>query len=745
MNPLYNKENQDRFDAWKNNAFQGMRVLWPLFLATSAIFGAGLVGIVLNGDWLLLLLPIAVFIVYVVFSLLKRSYWAGFDPMLDRAAETARPLAFAFWTVLTWWLDWILESVSLVVAVALALNMSHDPSSHHVLTVAWGASMLMPPYLAFSETVGEEGINTTQGRYTNGAIAAILTLLSMFVEITTLRCILFCLAVSPIYVAMRIFTRGRIEADSYRRKRDKAAAYAKSGGPKVVPDPPRKMFRPRPGVLFELPYSSYFWIPPEIWYGAIHDFVTILRIETIPFLCSLSLFVASCVMLFREGCGTRIWLWPIVAFLGWLFHAAGDVDLQEDSSARRKGVDTDLALGPVHTRLILHVFALSALGALVWWLGGTPVAIFATAGLLASAYASFTAYIVLASDTITRDPLDFFFVAFGFAVCAGLLVQPDAPWYCLFAATSGEIVLLKIRKWFPRSGLRGLARRMALRDQDRRMQLPDEPELKPDRLAARMAKRERQLAALRRSQGRTVEKGGRDVLSDAAKPKPPKPPEKPIFVLGEQTRWGIPQDVWTHDLRPALTVTSIDFLSLAASLAAWLAVIVAAVVLRRPSLLLVLFGGYLLDKFLRTQEATFRDLKENPPKEPLPFKLGNFDRQVSVVVTMIPTYKMAVVLLVIYFGGEGLLSELPRSIGWLLLFACVLPPNTLIRTAARPNVPDFARKLVTYLLVLVYIGFSLFLPPFHSAAYAFFVVLVADIIRVRSVSRRGQPSLQASQ
>lgn len=730
MDPLYKNKKQDLLDYWSKSTFQGTHVLWPLLLMSSTIFGAGLVGIVLNGDWLLLLLPIVILVISSVCSLLKRSYWKGFDPMLDRAAETARPLAFAFWTALTWWLDWMLESVSLVVAVTLALNMSHDPSGHHVLTVAWGAAMLTPPYFAFSTSDG----TTTRWRYILGVVATILTLLSMFAEITTLRCVLFCLAVSPAYVAIRAFAGGRSEVDSYRRKRNKAAAYAKSGGPKVVPDPPRKIFHPRPGVLFELPYNSYFWIPPELWYGAIHDYVTILRIETIPFLCSLSLFVAACVMLFREGCGTRIWLWPVVASLGWLLHNAGDTDLQKDSPARRKGVDVDLAVGQIYTRMILHAFGLFAVGALVWWLGGTPVAIFATAGLFASAYASFTAYVVLASDSISRDPLDFFFVAFGLAVCAGLLARPDAPWYCLFAAASGEIIRLKIRRWFPRSGLRGLARRTALRDQDKLMKLPDEPELKPDRMLARMAKRERQLAALRRSQGRAVEKHGRDVLSDAAKPT--NSPEKPIFALGEQARWGIPQDVWTHDLRPKLTVMSIDFLSLAASLAAWLTVIVAAVVLRRPILLLVLLGGYLLDKIQRDQESTFRDLKENPPKEPLPFKLEKFGKQMSVLCTMIPTYKMIVVFLALQFGGEGLLGELPRFVGWVLLFACVLPPNTLIRTATNPNVPDFAEKLATYFLVLVWIGFSLFLSPSQAALYALFAVLAADIIRIWCLSRR---------
>ena len=731
MDPLYKNQKQDALNTWSKSAFQGAHVLWPLFLVSTAIFGAGLVGIVLNGDWLLLLLPIVILVISSVCSLLKRSYWKGFDPMLDRAAETARPLAFAFWTVLTWWLDWMLESVSLVVAVTLALNMSHDPSGHHVLTVAWGAAMLAPPYFAFSTSDG----TTTRWRYILGVVATILTLLSMFAEITTLRCVLFCLAVSPAYVAIRAFAGGRSEVDSYRRKRDKAAAYAKSGGPKVVPDPPRKIFRPRPGVLFELPYNSYFWIPPELWYGAIHDYVTILRIETIPFLCSLSLFVTACVMLFREGCGTRIWLWPVVAFVGWLLHGAGDVDLQADSPVRRKGVDVDLADSQIHARMIFHVVGLSAVGALVWWLGGTPVVIFATAGLFASAYASFTAYVVLASDSISRDPLDFFFVAFGLAVCAGLLARPDAPWYCLFAAASGEIIRLKIRRWFPRSGLRGLARRTALRDQDRLMKLPDEPELKPDRLVARMAKRERQLAALRRSQGRAVETDVGNVLPDAVKPAPAKPLEKPIFALGEQARWGIPQDIWTHDLRPALTMTAIDFLSLAASLAAGLTVIVAVVVLKRPILLVVLIGGWLLDRILRAQKSAFRDFKENPPKEPLPFRLEKLEKQMSVVVTMIPTYKMIVVFLALQFGGEGLLGELPRWTGWALLFACTLPPNTLIRTATNPNVPDFAEKLVTYFSVLVWIGFSLFLSPSQAAVCALFSVLVADIIRIRCVSR----------
>ena len=425
-----------------------------------------------------------------------------------------------------------------------------------------------------------------------------------------------------------------------------------------------------------------------------------------------------------------------MAFLGWLLHCAGDAGLHEDSLSRRKGVDVDLADGQVYTRMILHVFGLSALGALVWWLGGTPIAIFATAALLASAYASFTAYIVLASDSISRDPLDFFFVAFGLTVCAYLLTRPDAPWYCLFAAACGEIIRLKIRRWFPRSGLRGLARRTALRDQDRLMKLPDDPELKPDKLVARMAKRERQLAALRRSQGRAVEKDGRGVLSDVAKPDPTTPPERPLFVLGGQAHWGIPQDVWTHDLRPKLTVMSIDFLSLAASLTAWLAVVVAAVVLRRPSLLLVLLAGYLLDKIQRSQESMFRHMNKNPPKGPLPFKLEKFDEQMSVFATMIPTYKMIVVFLAMYFWGDGLLSELPRFVGWLLLFACVLPPNTLIRTATTPNVPEFAEKLVIYLLVLSWIGISLFLPPSQAALCTLFVVLVVDIIRVRCASRR---------
>ena len=198
--------------------------------------------------------------------------------------------------------------------------------------------------------------------------------------------------------------------------------------------------------------------------------------------------------------------WPLlVAVLaivpGYLLMLSLDCPTSsEPEELARRGVDKDLARGSVELRTLMLSVGLAIASSTIMWFGGRDASLLVPLSLLALGACSAFNYVAFEGQTIA-DPLLLVAYIAAFASTCALRIAGLAWWQCLMLIPTIGYALPAFRYLFPRSGLRGEARKAALAvaaefAADSRT---DEEKAHDEKMAKRRAREERRIASFRRS------------------------------------------------------------------------------------------------------------------------------------------------------------------------------------------------------------------------------------------------------
>ena len=427
---------------------------------------SGLAWIVVNGQWLELLLPLVAFMGAAPLGGSRRLYWKGFDPTLIRAAQGGNLVGYLFWTLLTWVLDWLIDGMVCLIGLWLFLLLAKGDvaSSPWAMTWAVGAA-LAPPFL-FVETRRQTGpyVYWPPLRLI-GVLPWMFVPLACFHPVTLSLLAVVLVAFTPFDLCWRTAKLLKTELWTYRSRRVEHLRTHGETVPLAAPRANHRCWRPRPGILFEMPYNSYFGFSEAQWNEWVQPHLTIRTINAWGVALSAAALSFGC-----WGCvhtGHPHWLWAILVgcIVSSFFHGVAE---QTDENAPANAHDPDLQLRRVCCMGILQLLAAVAMGGvLVWLLTPSWLAMGALCVLLAAAWNLPHAFLSLASDATERDPLELCVFALALGVTAAAMLCLERFW--LFALLPGIFILFYpwLRWHCPRSGLRGEARLARIREEER--------------------------------------------------------------------------------------------------------------------------------------------------------------------------------------------------------------------------------------------------------------------------------------
>lgn len=427
---------------------------------------SGLAWIVVNGQWLELLLPLVAFMGAAPLGVSRRLYWKGFDPALIRAAQGGHLVGYLFWTFLTWVLDWLIDGMVCLIGLWLFLLLAKGDvtSSPWAMTWAVGAA-LAPPFL-FVETRRQTGpyVYWPPLRLI-GVLSWMFVPLACFHPVTLSLLAVVLVAFTPFDLCWRTIKLLKTELWTYRSRRFEHLHAHGETVPLAAPCANHRCWRPRPGILFEMSYNSYFGFSEAQWKEWVQPHLTIRTIN--------AWGVALSVVALSFGCwgcvhtGHPHWLWAILvgcivsSFFHWIAELSGEY-------ASASAHDPDLWLSRICQTSFFQIIAAVAMGGvLVWLLTPSWLAMGALCALLAAAWNLPHAFLFLASDATERDPLELCAFALALGVTAAAMLSLRGCWLFAMLPAGSLVAFLWLRWRCPRSGLRGEARLARIREEER--------------------------------------------------------------------------------------------------------------------------------------------------------------------------------------------------------------------------------------------------------------------------------------
>ena len=404
----------------------------------------------------------------------KRIYWKGFDPYIRRGAERGDFLWPLFWNILTVTLDWALSCLpGVTCAYLLDALVGTKPISPLFKWLFFWVCMC-PPFM-YPLRKGELDVRLYP--LVLRTLPGFPVALAFFMPVSANWVLLFFALVAIPTVGISVYLRLPSWKKDFDKWYDEAKASVAS-----VPQKNARCWFPREGVLFEPQFSPTFNNSLDsATRETIRKTFMILRINWCGFVLSLVMFLSGAVLACR--CASSIWLLlvpPCALFGLFVGLCLSDIDRKRAREEHE---------GRFAILLMLSVFA----GLMTLWLGGHDMMRLLAAGLLAtSSFMFFTGFLVRGSSEGVSDTLDFLCLAAGIA----LVIVCRLSNVCLWWESLLPLLLT--------SGLPGFLRiRWPRRD------LPFVPKTEPplltlaqEKKARRERKRERQVAALRRSQRR---------------------------------------------------------------------------------------------------------------------------------------------------------------------------------------------------------------------------------------------------
>ena len=450
----------------------GGRNTLGFYIQLMFIAGAA-VTIAANGAWRILWGLLA-FLGLVIISSTKTLFWKWTEDRLQKDAETGRLKRAIFWDYLSLLIDW---SISFAGFAAVAFTVFGVASGYTVsrplLWVCVGGMFKLP----FSFRREKPGYN--YGNY-------------LFWEQWTLIATIVASAFIPFGVWWGVAAQAAIAFVSIplgcRYKKpdivEKVQIYNYNA----------KVARPMHRAPLPSPSQPY---AVEVMKAILSD----IRVAWVPFSVSFLSLITGVVWMIILKRPWPLLLGLLAIVLGYVMMLMLDCPLtSEPEELTRRGVDKDLVRGSVELRTLVLSVGLAIASSAIMWFGGRDVSLLVPLSLLALGACCVFDYVALEGQAIA-DPLLLVAYIAAFASTCALRLAGLAWWECLMLIPSIAYALPAYRYLFPRSGLRGEARKAALAvaaefATDSRS---DEEKARDEKMAKRRAREERRIASFRRS------------------------------------------------------------------------------------------------------------------------------------------------------------------------------------------------------------------------------------------------------
>lgn len=403
----------------------------------------------------------------------KHVYWTGFDPFIQRGAERGDFMRLLFWNGLTVVLDWIFCCVAPVAGAFLLDAFTADKPIAPIFKWLYFFTCLYPPCMY---PMKKGNLEARLFLIVLRWLPVVPIALSFFLPVSGLWVLcLYSLALFPT-VGYSIY----MKLPGWMRDFDKWYDAAKAGV-FDVPVERKKRWRPREGVLFEPNADSSYLVGDPAMKEMYRKTLTILRVNWFGCIASFVMLIGGVVLTCVSA--SSAWLFlalPCILFGLMVGLAVSDLDRKR----KRDEYETRAAV-----MLIVHALA----GVIVLWMGGHDLMrLVAAALLMASSFMFFTGFIVRETSEGVNDTLDFVALVLGLAaviVCRQGLGCLGWESLLPLVVSAGAPGLIRMR--WPRRDLPFVVK-----------QEPILLDYKKEQKARRERKRERQIAALRRSQRR---------------------------------------------------------------------------------------------------------------------------------------------------------------------------------------------------------------------------------------------------
>jgi len=443
---------------------------WVCMFQFAAALGV-LGGIVTCSCWRLLACPLVMIPFCLICDLAKRIYWRGFDPFIWRASDQGRFRAMLFWNVLTVVLDWLIPVLSTILCLGWleSLVPGHDVPVTLRLFLLWCCVFPFRPLIRKNLRLFVDPGVILQG----GAVFA-CAVVSLWIPVKSVHVVLTLVGMACAFCPIAIL----VTMPEFRRTYERLLKETREG--KIHDYRRLSGWFPRPGVLFEPDLRKFAYLGPEVM--GILPSLTVVRINVFGFVLSFLSLSGGAVGMVCLGRGTMLLLLPVLILLG-LFY--GSVVCEID----RKPSGFELTMRGVFTFCSMCCISLPML-----YFGGTDLTrLLVSGGFCAASWFFCAGFVVRGSSWGVFDTLEYLLTL---AALTGIAFvrAGGCTWYdSLVPALFFAFLLPRLRKSFPRTDL---------------PKVPDEPTPvlprndQMPRQDRRLRKRERQLAALRRSQWR---------------------------------------------------------------------------------------------------------------------------------------------------------------------------------------------------------------------------------------------------
>ena len=434
------------------------------------------VGIVLYGGWAALWAYPTMKILNVLLEGFKHLCWKLVDIPLIRASKAGQPWRAGFWVVLPWMLDWFL-SVTVIASLGYWMIRTLVPDLPACLAVVGVVAVIFSPVTTIvflkGRAIGGEYAGCLVRGFSLG-LFLLLFVLAVFMDVSPLMFFGLTLATMVLEVVGHGFRSFASERKTYRERRDGLrddvpCDYGALG----------KWF-PRPGVIFEMAPR-----PGKLpgYTAELGSSYTFYRIQPVNFCLSALLFCGGFLGLVQLQHPKLLLVLFLFALL-WLIVPTGDAKRNAECSYLDRCAAFSLSVNP----------AIFIVGALALRYPDWPTRL-ATVACFTGAALPPTAFTVRGTSRNEPDAFRLVIVLLGvaavfFAFGEWRTIFGDAlaPWLCAICGTFvGNLYAVIRARFYPRAAVLSTDAATA------------SAETKVDR---RRRKRERQLAAFRRSQRR---------------------------------------------------------------------------------------------------------------------------------------------------------------------------------------------------------------------------------------------------
>ena len=441
-----------------------------LLMAGSAVL------VFIHGAWNILW-AFSLFLLMFVVSLPKRLYWNWTERKLKQDAEVGQIARAVRWDYLSLTLDWLDTFLVFVASAFFIFALAGDSMSQPSKWICVGGFYTVPIVFVRSYPGYHWGNFHAWEQWT--VVATIL--LSAFLPITAAWGVALQIAVALLSVPLACrWERAEIRCKVEKYYQEAKIARAMYMKPPAMREQGTRVVK----MLFE--NLSMRWM----------DFAASASALITGFAWALYLNkplapLAVVPAFFLSGYSHLMLVTPMTAT--WT-----------DEEIARRNIDVDLTKDFFDIRAFVMMLSLAVASIVVMWLGGRDVSALAAMSLLAVGACNIT---VAFEDKNKSEHLDgFVFVVYALALLAvvALRICGLRWWECLAPIPAIAYILPTFRWFFPRSGLRGAARRAAVAEMCERVKadIRSASEVARDeKREKRRLREERRIANIRRSQG----------------------------------------------------------------------------------------------------------------------------------------------------------------------------------------------------------------------------------------------------